>query len=61
MLDSQEIYRRLEGGNINQGTEDVPIECHHKSPCMGTCQACDRECQYLDKAIQKNNANGENT
>jgi hypothetical protein len=40
------------------GIKFEPIECHHAGPCMGTCPACDKEIEYLDKKIRKMKENG---
>ena len=36
-----------------------PIECHNSEPCLGICDACDKEIEYLNKQIEMKIKRGE--
>ena len=48
---------RLDVARAN-GIDYVPASCNHKGDCAGTCPACEREVEYLEKEIARRHSLG---
>ncbi len=48
---------RLDVARAN-GIDYVPAPCNHKGDCAGTCPACEREVEYLEKEIARRHSLG---
>lgn len=48
---------RLDIAHAN-GIDYVPAPCNHKGDCAGTCPACEREAEYLEREINRKHSLG---